>query len=890
MNIKDSSAISTGYLVGRFLSVGIVVAAPWWFGGVYATTQGWLYVVAILALLGWLGAQLRGRASSTTLPAAIVPLACALVLGVLQLVPLGGAARAILSPGAAQSREALASEQSPPEADFLSRLGMDAASERQPLSLYPASTRRDLALLLLGVIVFFLGAELFRSSRAQLWLCGAIAVNGAALAFFGLAQRLTWNERLYWQVPMSEGGAPFGPFINRNNAGGFLNLCLAGAVGLAVWVAQRRTRGDMPDLPHGDRKRPSHRGGRSLFGGIGRQARDFLPRLADVTVVALCLAMFIVGGILCSLSRGATTAMIGAGLLTVAIGFFMRRHRLPLAWLGLVVAAGIALVAWVGMTGKVHTRLATLWEDENVAEGRVSNWRDTLKAVPDFWQVGSGLGTYRYVYATQQQRFKELWYYHAENQYVEALLEGGVPALALMLTALALVGVAAWRLLRNAADHNAFALGIVGVFALVCQMIAGSSDFGMHIPANFLLFALLCGTVCGQAAALAPRRSIGLVRLGGGRPLAIATGLALLVAGLWGCVEIRRTAAVETVLDKMKFPETATGASEQELLDTMDALSSALKWSDDDADAHYGMARLWTQLYRLRALEQLLSNPDAASLGEDRLWLATSLLAIHGRAHALARAGRNDELEQLRNEPVIKDHLDSALTHLVKARRSCPMFVEAHLGLAELFVLAGEPAEDALHTARVRRLAPADANLLMRCGILDFQAGRYDSAYDSWRQCLALTPRYLDDVLAAVANQLETPGTLAKVLPDSPELLIELARKKYAGEQYDNLRSLLLDRAERLASELELPADVRFHALGDIFALREDDEAAIDNYAQAVKLRPGEAAWHYDLARLYQRQRQWDAACEHATACAQMNPQRTEYRKLLRQVLAHKAE
>jgi len=54
-----------------------------------------------------------------------------------------------------------------------------------------------------------------------------MAINGVAIAFFGLVQQLTWNGRLFWQVPLEQGGEPFGPFVDRNHAGGFLTLCLA---------------------------------------------------------------------------------------------------------------------------------------------------------------------------------------------------------------------------------------------------------------------------------------------------------------------------------------------------------------------------------------------------------------------------------------------------------------------------------------------------------------------------------------------------------------------------------------------------------------------------------------------------------------------------------------
>ena len=53
---------------------------------------------------------------------------------------------------------------------------------------------------------------------------------------------------------------------------------------------------------------------------------------------------------------------------------------------------------------------------------------------------------------------------------------------------------------------------------------------------------------------------------------------------------------------------------------------------------------------------------------------------------------------------------------------------------------------------RLRQLAPADPDLLFRCGVLELSAGRCELAYDTWRRSLTLTPRYLDGILDFVED------------------------------------------------------------------------------------------------------------------------------------------
>ena len=128
------------------------------------------------------------------------------------------------------------------------------------------------------------------------------------------------------------------------------------------------------------------------------------------------------------------------------------------------------------------------------------NWADGWRAAEDLLPAGSGLGTYRYIYRAYQQQPYDVWYYHAENQYLQALVEAGLPGLGLLLAVLGLVALACWRLLQHAPDAATYALGVAGTFALSSQAIHAVFDFGLYLPANMLLLALICGAVCGRAA------------------------------------------------------------------------------------------------------------------------------------------------------------------------------------------------------------------------------------------------------------------------------------------------------------------------------------------------------------------------------------------------------
>ena len=120
-----------------------------------------------------------------------------------------------------------------------------------------------------------------------------------------------------------------------------------------------------------------------------------------------------VGGIICTHSRGAILSMIVAGVTTVAVVVRTRRSTAWIVSMGLAMLAGAALVAWLGMSDSVENRMATLLDRSLMQQTRIPHWRDAVRAVPDFWRTGSGLGSYAYVYPQYQQRLDGTWYVHA---------------------------------------------------------------------------------------------------------------------------------------------------------------------------------------------------------------------------------------------------------------------------------------------------------------------------------------------------------------------------------------------------------------------------------------------------------------------------------------------
>ena len=211
-------------LIGRIVLLAALLAAPWPFGSVTPEPL-WLLCATVAALLLWrLVETLLGQPDQPFhVPTAVAAPVGLLLIAAFQLLP---------------REESLVPQME--HAVFAEMADAFADDDPGSGSVSPATTREQASLLFFAIAAFFLGAQWFSSAPSQLWLWRVLAVNGSVLGFFGIVQKVTWNGMLFWSVPLRLGETPFASFVNRNNAAGYLNLCLAAGLGWRMRSEERR--------------------------------------------------------------------------------------------------------------------------------------------------------------------------------------------------------------------------------------------------------------------------------------------------------------------------------------------------------------------------------------------------------------------------------------------------------------------------------------------------------------------------------------------------------------------------------------------------------------------------------------------------------------------------
>lgn len=401
-----------------------------------------LLQLAALPVIGWSLWQLvqPGAPRSRSIRALLALTASLVALMLLQLIPLPPGIWTLL-PG----RE-------PVVAGF-QLLGLPLPW--LPLSLTPEASVASL-LWLLPAFAALLGVTVLGSFRGRAVAAAIVTVALGGIAFGAL--QLVGGGAAYLYAITSEGVA-VGFFANANHNATLLLTAMPFLAALQSALLARSTS----------------------------------PRSASAIRLLVAAAYLTIA---VGLMIGGSLAGVGIGV-PVALGTLLvfGRQRLALRR-GLFVAIGVlSLGAVVGIALSPGNNLFGE-QHENVELSRQTSFRLTWQAALDYLPVGSGVGSFQPVYRTQEPLPSVTTTYmnHAHNDWLEILLETGIPGL--MLTAMFL----GWwglrvRAIWTAEEPDRFAQA--AAIATAAIMLHSIVDYPLRTAALSVLFATCLGLMSG---------------------------------------------------------------------------------------------------------------------------------------------------------------------------------------------------------------------------------------------------------------------------------------------------------------------------------------------------------------------------------------------------------
>jgi O-antigen ligase len=371
-------------------------------------------------------------------------LLCCVACGLLQLVPLPIAWRALLSPHAGDFDRAI-------------RFGQAAAPRTAPLSIAPAATLKAVGMAVLTVLTFWSARE--TAGRGALrTLLRPVAWSGLAVSVIAIFFRAVGAGLIYGIAPVASNAVPYGPFVNPNHLGTWLILALPLTCGYIVARVRRQANGH------------------SLAANVDAPM-VWLLGSAGVMLMAAII----------SLSRS-TAVGLGAGAV-VGVACAVRRTPRAARWIAAAAVFAVAIALWLPAT----MRLASRFEKPEFTEtwARPQIWRETVPIVRDFALTGTGIGGYSTAMLVYQKTDRTLFFNQAHNQYLQFATDGGLMLLVpLIWTAFAFgLGVT----LRLTSDLSPmFWIRAGAVAGIVGALVQSLWETGLRMPANAVLFALVC--------------------------------------------------------------------------------------------------------------------------------------------------------------------------------------------------------------------------------------------------------------------------------------------------------------------------------------------------------------------------------------------------------------
>lgn len=862
---------------------GVIFLAPLLMGGRHAIGQLVLTVFAVAAALAWaVRESLRNdagwRATAAT-PLVLVGLA----LIVLQTVPL---------PSWLLTRLA------PDTANILTQWSTDAETPAlfgcwPSISLTPTETLAGLVIFLDFAMLFFVTAQRIRHVEDVERLLRWCALSAVTMASFGIVQLLAGNGKFFWfyEHPFSNTiGSAKGSFTNRNHFAQFLAL----GIGPLIWWLQdamRRVRGQAK--------------GTNLSVGL----------------LSVALGIVLFAGLL-SLSRGGIVAMTVAATICTAVCYrstsLGRRFVAVLAGSAMLIGLSLAIFGFDRVSNRVEDLTSGSIERLDQSAGRRTIWGTTLRAVPNHLLIGSGVGSFSEVFLAYVDAplGGDSEPTHAENGYLQILLETGLVGLGLVLAGIALCASWCVRGIASSVPSRSRVCAAAISASLAASAVHSLVDFVWYVPACMAIVVVLaaCALRVWQTSLEGTKR-----KTEGGRPrtdfrfpnsslLAMPSQrsfswpvavVALTCAGTWMIADRIGPAVAQTYWDDYlitrrtaeyqdpTIPGCAmTDSKTQERW--IACLENVVRWQPTHVQAHLKLIETHRRLFDI--LQSESENPmSLIQIGD----------AVFNEPQFRSRDALTAWLPRALGPHWV--HLDQCLAHARKALALCPLEGRGYIHVAELsFLWASDRTARHACIEQAMRVRPFDGDVFYAAGneaLLSgdeslwreylkraFLCGRRQQRQILADRVAAATPELLPDVIADILREFE-PDL------DSARFLHSICAKRCSPEQLTPLLQYHADKAESQAAEMNnvKAADIWIEAVA-IHTQLNNSDAALRCAQNAVKADSGSYNAHYHLGRRLLDQSQPVEAESHFQWCLQRKPNDQELEGYLRETLKQRLD
>lgn len=873
----------------------MVFASPWAYGGALPEVRLLMEVgVACLMLLWAVRMAIEKRVIWVSSPV-IYGLGFLAILACLQMTPLPRNLIALISP----TTNLIYNRTLPTHLETVSTPVMEQAllaPSGNTISLDSDDTWLFLLRVLSLLLVFCVTLSNLTAKGTLRRLAIAALITGTLTSLFAIFQFFTSvRGQIYWSSDDGSGG--FGTFRNRNHFALYTNLCFGLTFGLLI----SRLEGRLPQVS--TKKRSVRRQDYSSTQRIAA-VRRMLVAWMDAENIGLIFALVIMTiSVLLSLSRGGLVSL-AAGLI-VSLLILRTRPGSASAYLGVFfgLLVGALILSWIGYE-QVLSRIQSMDPDEVASrEGRLPLWARCLRIFADFPVLGTGFGTFEYA-----ETFKRLEdtsyttiYEHAHNEYLQLLVEAGLPGGIIGLALVFLIFRAGLGTVRSQRLDSDGGIVLGAIVSFLCVAFHSVTDFGMQAPSIAALSAVISAHLCAQGKP--QKTTITLKNLHDSQTVRRQNPLALAKAGLIGLTGIS-TGFLVVYDDWIRMESNRLRAT---------AVLESEAWTEEKAR---DLTRFGRTAQFLEQATQL--TPENASLRQELAYAYFSLAAI-GEPEADSTLQENETVEvtdaasasgtgapklqvvyrddpdqvvgviaplaplTIPMSPKQRSQVQKGLEQLLLARNLSPARPNFHLEIADHVkdLSTADPLETYLE--RATWLSPANSWAWYRRGEIELRFGRTDQALASYHRSLQLSDQFLTQIIQRCVQVFPGREWADTLIPDNPQRLVSAARildPRGGGEARALLERALQILAERKSATSSVP-ELQFTAnLEDELGLVEE---ALVTCTQAMQKAGADADTNLRLeyADLLRKSQRYDEARQQILVVLAQYPDHPEARSLL---------
>lgn len=857
LNDPGPAGVSPGVCqrIVDFGLLAILIVAPLCMGGRHPL--GELVFVSLVALVtsAWLvgkSTEARGRYSVSGAEGLLL---AGLLLVSLQLVGLPQTVLSVVSPGL---HEALPL--------WSSNSGSISGSEWNTVSVAPHETLAGLSLFAAYCMFFTVLVQRVRSIDDAEHFLKWIAISAVSMTIIGLAQFFFGNGRFLWvyEHPFrTSDSTVMGTFQNRNHFAHFLAL----GVGPLIWWIWKSCQRDS-----NSRRHSQHDWGSS----------SSLTAASQIKLPLLFVALGLTGvATTLSLSRAGLVVFAGAALVCSAClamkSLLGRKAVIAILCVTVLTGTGAVLYGTQSLEARFE-KLAAASSFEDASSGRRQIWEAVLQGVPDFIGMGSGVGTHRFVYPRYISGDHRVEYSHAENGYLQILLETGIAGASLFILGLVLCGVWCFKAFRNSpTDRHAACLAAVlsGLAASLCHSIV---DFVWYIPACMSLTIALIAVVWRLSRAA----SDGHGRLtDNGKsfpiPRPIWCGGALAAFGIFYVMLGVHLSPALASAHWDSFHRLSLAETQSEFEQNTESLDKQIEYLENVVSIDSANPRAHLSLASLLRLK----FDDAQS----RSSIPMPLAQIRDAANTSpfpSREALDEWLTRIMDDR--RQFLNRSLDHSRQAISLCPFQGEAYIFMAELNFLRETSRDHELALIdQALQTRPEAPPVLVTAGREALLAGDNETGLKHFRKVFTLGGTYQHLVIQALGRQ--DAEFFFETFPFDTSSMLSL-RNHYAGigniEQGRIVGTRLAKNLVEQAAAASGPdAADAWNRARDAFVFLKDDENALQAARNAVASDPYEYSHRKALVTLLVAQKKFDEAVPLLEWCLKQYPENRELKQAL---------